>query len=98
MFDCDRSLLENTLEHFRLQGTTGVNRNNDLLTRIFSVTEGYVTAHLVVPIPADFAECTDEAIPRNIPGEFAHTATSTVASVIVLSLGRGSPCFRALSM
>ncbi len=70
--------------------------HNYLLSRVVRVTQGNMTANLVVPIPAYPTKGTNQAIPRKIPGEFAHAPTSTVHSDIAASSGNGSPCLRLL--
>jgi hypothetical protein len=71
--------------------------HHDFLSRYLTVTKRDVTPHLVVFIPTSTTERPDESIPRDVPGKFAHTTTSTVASSIAASSGIGSPCFRQLS-
>ena len=71
--------------------------DNHLLSKVVTVTQGNMAANLMVPIPAYPTEGTNQALPRKIPGEFAHAPTSTVHSDIAASSGNGSPCLRLLS-
>lgn len=72
-------------------------RHDNLLSWVLSMTKCNVAADLVIPIPSCPAKGSNEPIPGEIPGEFAHTATSTMASSIVVSAGIGSSCLRQLS-
>ncbi len=84
------------MENFRLEGPPGVDRNDNLESGTVPVTEGNVTADLVVDGETDTAQGPDKAVPANVAGEL-HTATSTVSSSSSSWVGTGSPCFAALS-
>lgn len=91
-------LAQDNAQDFRLNWMPGMDRHHYLLPRPSRVPQCRVAANLMIHVPTCPAQRSDEAVPGNIPGKFAQTATSTIASVMVLSSGIGSPCFFALSM
>ena len=72
-------------------------RHHEFPSGVIAMSEGDVAANLVIPIPPCPAQGPNESIPREVPGELAHMATSTVASSISASTGIGSPCLTQLS-
>lgn len=89
--------LQDPVEDLGLERAPWMTRDDRLLPWTVWMSQREVAAHLVVSIPAGSAERPYEVIPGEVPGEFAHTGTSTVASAMVVSSGSGSPCRSALS-
>jgi hypothetical protein len=61
------------------------------------MTQRRVTSYLMIAVPTDAGKGADQPVPRDVPGEFRHAGTLTVASVRSDSFGTASPCFSALS-
>ncbi len=97
LFYRQSGLMENTLENLRLERAARMNGHNNFLAWNLTVTKCNMTAHLMISIPTRPSESSNQPVPRNIPGELAHTATSTVASSSVVSSGINSPCLMQLS-
>lgn len=97
MFEGYAGFAEDPMEHLRLERTAGMERHYNFPCRIIAMPECNVTADLMIPVPPCPAKGEDESIPREVPGELAHMATSTVASSVRASTGIGSPCLRQLS-
>ena len=85
------------MENLRLERTTGMERPHQFPSGVIAMPECDVAADLMIPISPCPAKGADESIPKEVPGELAQMATSTVASSIRASTGIGSPCLRQLS-
>ena len=62
-----------------------MDRDDEFLSGMACVAQRHMTSNLMVAVPTRSSKSADQSIPGKIPGEVAHTGTTTVASVITLS-------------